>query len=70
MIREATPAQAKETCGDRFRELIRKLEPLFYFEMDHHDYQCFKSVNLAHYRPEDAIRDLDTLLELVALTQE
>lgn len=64
----ATKDEVRKTCTERFRQLVRALGPIIEFNMTRKDYQCLKSVELDRYKPEEALADLDTLIEIATVT--
>jgi len=66
IIQNVSEENAKKTISEKFRAVIKDLEPFVEFEMTGKEYRLLKPVNIASdYTTEKAVSDLDALIELV-----
>lgn len=66
IIQNVSEENAKKTISEKFRSVIKNLEPFIEFEMTGKEYRLLKLVNIAaDYDTAKAVSDLDALIELV-----
>ena len=66
IIQNVSEENAKKTINEKFKLVVKSLEPFVEFEMTGKEYRLLKMVDIASdYTPEKAVFDLDALMELV-----
>ena len=64
----ATDEQVRSFLTPEVRALLKKLEPFALFRMTHLEYRCHRQVGeLQHYPPQQAVNDLDTLIQIAEI---
>jgi len=69
VIDNASPEWAAKVLCQDIRTLLTDLEPFSFFELTNKDYRCLKSVHIPEYEPSRAAKDVDTMIQIVELTQ-
>lgn len=65
LIQYADAEKAKKTIDPKFREIFKKIEPVFEFEITEKEFRLIKLVDIKKdYSPKMAVADLEAMMEL------